>query len=333
MASKKEVAIGVVGLGQWGTALAYYCSSLEYQVLGWDRDKNIIKGINSDGRNPKCFSQTKLPSSVKAVSSLEDVFQCNYVILTVASSGLPEVLSKANPSFAGVIISGIKGLTPALKTPLESVREKFRERVKAAVISGPSFAKDVIAGNPCGLVAASRDKKVSEEVADVLASDRMRLYISSDEVGVEYGGIFKNVIALAAGISDGLNMGDSARAGVITRGLAEIQRLAVALGAKSDTLFGLSGLGDLVMTASCDTSRNRTVGLRLGRGEKLEDILASLGSTAEGVRTAHIALKLGERKGIELPITKAVVDILDKKITPKEAVNLLISRPVKEEFE
>jgi len=203
---------------------------------------------------------------------------------------------------------------------------------RLCVISGPSFAKDLTRETPISLVSASSSTETATEVARVLSSSTVRLYLSSDPLGVELGGILKNVIAIAVGISDALGYGPSTRAALITRGLAEMTRISVALGANPQTLSGLSGLGDLVMTATDDQSRNRIVGLRLGRGEKLEEILETLGSTAEGVVTAPLVNNIAKDKNIEAPIVELVVKVLKSEIAPKDLAKTLMSRPLKGEW-
>ena len=232
-----------------------------------------------------------------------------------------------------MVISGIKGIDAATGlTPLQCAERYLPPHCRRVVLSGPGFAKDIAAHRPAGLVAASVDEPATREAAELFRSDWMKIYLSADPLGVELGGIVKNVIAIAAGASDGLSFGDSARAGLITRGLAEMMRLASAMGADAQTLSGLSGLGDLVLPATCDASRNRTVGLRLGRGETLPHILESLGSVAEGVTAAPLVLKLAQRHGVEMPITEQVNSLLKGEISPLEMARALIGRPLKKEF-
>lgn len=191
----------------------------------------------------------------------------------------------------------------------------------------------MVAGKPCGIVAASEKEETAKEVAELFLSDSMKVYPSTDPLGVELGGILKNVIALAVGVCDGIGLGDSARAGLVTRGLAEITRLAVAMGAKERTLSGLSGLGDLLMTSTCDTSRNRTVGLRLGRGESLQHIIDTLGSVAEGVKTTPLVMKLAEKYQVEMPISTQASRLIAGEVRPEEIVQILVTRPMRKEFE
>lgn len=331
---EKPKTIAVLGLGNWGTALAQHFASNGFNVLGWCREPEIIESINSENKNCLYFPNIALSSNLRATSNIEETLNADFLVLVVASQALREVLPLIKDLTPNkTIVSAIKGLCEKdLSTPLQIAAKHLPQIKRLSVISGPTFAKDIIIGRPCGIVAASKLPEVSNEVATILKSSYMRVYTSEDPLGVELGGISKNVIALAAGVCDGLNLGDSARAGIITRGLAEILRIAEALGAKRETIFGLSGLGDLVMTASCDTSRNRTVGLRLGRGEKLNDIISSLGSVAEGVKTAPLILRLAEKHGIDASITTHVVNLLEGKEKPEEMVTLITSKPIKAEF-
>src|SRR3954452_18010017 len=205
------------------------------------------------------------------------------------------------------------------------------EKARFGALSGPSFAEEVARGLPCALTLASRDGAFGRDTAALLHGGRMRVYYSSDLVGVEIGGAVKNVMAIAAGISDGMGLGLNARAALITRGLAEMARLGVALGGAAETLFGLAGAGDLILTATGELSRNRRVGLELAQGRSLKDILHHLGHVAEGVRSAKEVARLAKAKGVDMPVSDAVNAVLDGKLTPKKAVELLLSRDPKKE--
>jgi glycerol-3-phosphate dehydrogenase (NAD(P)+) len=240
---------------------------------------------------------------------------------------LPHLKAKA-------IVSATKGLERDTSlTPLSFARQKHGYNDEAlAVISGPSFASDLIAGRPISVVAGSKSSTLASLIANSLSSPSLRVYTSSDPIGVELGGILKNIIAIVAGVSDSLGYGPSARAAVISRGLYEMSSLAVALGAEEKTLTGLSGLGDLIMTATEDQSRNRTVGLRLGKGEQLADVIASLGATAEGVSSAPLVLDLAQQHGIAAPLTEHVVRLMNGEIRATEMAHALMTRPLKSEF-
>ena len=326
--------IAVLGMGNWGTALANHLSLKGMDVLGWCPEPEVAKEINASHRNPLYQSSVTLSSELKATTNLVEVLDRKYIVLVFPSQFLGEMLPKIRPTVdSPVIISAIKGLeSESLKTPLQYAASVCASNIKLSVVSGPSFARDVVAGKPCGVVAASSSEAVAREVAELFSGQQLRAYVSTDPLGVEMGGVLKNVIAVAAGVCDALNLGDSARAAVITRGLAEITRLGVAMGAKEQTFFGLAGMGDLLMTASCDTSRNRTVGLRLGRGESLKAIIESLGSVAEGVKTAPAVQKLAMAYKVEMPISSQVLQLIEGKVSPAEMIETLMSRPLKSEF-
>jgi len=326
-------SIGVLGLGNWGTAIGFHLASKGNDVLGWTIEKEIVSHINTKHTNPLYFSNTKLPENFKATSEISDLFSMPFIVLVTPSSALMDVIPKLKLRDGTILISAVKGMDGStFLTPLQFAEKYLSGKIDLAVLSGPSFARDIIRGLPSGLVAASKKEETAKQVADLFSNECMKVYVSTDTLGVELGGILKNVIALAAGVCDGINLGDSARAGVITRGLAEMMRLSQAMGANPITLSGLSGLGDLVMTSTCDTSRNRTVGLRLGKGEKLDDIVASIGSVAEGVTTTENVLGLAKKYNIEMPISFNVGKLLKGEITPAEMVKSLILRPVKKEF-
>lgn len=326
--------VGVVGLGNWGTALANHLAAKGLDVLGWCVEPDIIQSINTEHKNCRYLSHAKLCESLKATGDLSQVIERKTILVVLPSAIFASVVPKLTVAKDAVIISAIKGLDGAtLLTPLQYF-EKYGAPCRGrAVLSGPSFARDIVQHRPCGVVAASYDEAVALSTAELFRADWMKVYISTDPLGVELGGSVKNVIALAAGVCDGLELGDSARAGLITRGLAEMMRLASAMGADIRTLSGLSGLGDLVMTASCDTSRNRTVGLRLGRGEALDHILKTLGSVAEGVETTPHVVKLAAKYKVEMPITELVSKLLKAEITPHECVRELLNRPLKREWQ
>lgn len=326
--------ITVLGLGNWGTALAEHYARNGLSVTGWCREENVANGINSRRINPSCFSSTKLSGNLGATNDLQLALDSSDLIVVAlpanvwASFFKPEMfISKRR------FVSAAKGLVPGEHfTPLKLLGSLGAKSENLAVLSGPSFASDVIGGKPCGIVSASTDESFANEVAEITASKNLRVYTSTDPLGVELGGILKNVIAVAAGVVDGLQLGDSARAGIITRGLAEMMRLSSALGANPQTLCGLAGLGDLVMTATCDQSRNRTVGVRLGKGETLDHIIETLGSVAEGVKTAPLVIQLAKKYGVEMPITDHVNLLLVGKKLPHEMAGMLLGRPIKSEF-
>jgi glycerol-3-phosphate dehydrogenase (NAD(P)+) len=317
--------VGVVGLGAWGSALSLHLARQGNEVVAWSR--------SNDGTSVLRVGAVEypLPENVTRTTDTESLTQCSLSILALPARAWGDVASRIH---SPIVVSATKGIEPDTSlAPLAYLTTTLkRTDDSVCVLSGPSFASDLAAGRPISVVAASSNAETAGAVASTIAGTSMRVYTSTDVIGVEYGGILKNIIAIAAGVSDSLGIGPSGRAGLITRGLSEMTRLAVSLGADARTLSGLSGLGDLIMTATEDQSRNRTVGLRLGRGENLEEIVKTLGSTAEGVASTKLALTLARSKNVSVPITEQVADLLDGKATPHELVAKLMMRPRTSEY-
>jgi glycerol-3-phosphate dehydrogenase (NAD(P)+) len=330
-AAEARVRVGVVGLGAWGTALALHCARQGHDVVAWKRDPADSQGLRVE--RSLCVAATPFttPSNMRITSDLSECGGADFVIVALPASAWHDVVPGLQ---AKILISATKGLERISGlTPLQYAHERLgRSAESLCVISGPSFASDVASGTPVSLTAGSTSDSTAQRVAQILSGKTLRVYTSDDPLGVELGGILKNIVAIAVGISDGLSYGPSTRAALITRGLAEITRIASALGAKQQTLYGLSGLGDLVMTSTDDQSRNRTVGLRLGRGESLTDIVASLGATAEGVTSAPLVERLAKDHQIEAPIVSGVVQVVQGALSPKDLAIALMSRPLKSEF-
>lgn len=323
--------IAVVGLGAWGSALAVHCARLGHSVTGWSRDTSFVREINDTRQLKTAGIVVTIPANLKATTNLADLEDADLTIVALPASAWGEVLPHLK---ARAIVSATKGLEKdSSLTPLSFAHQRcgFAES-SLAVLSGPSFASDLIAGRPLSVVVGSKSEQLALEVATSLSSPSLRVYTSHDPLGVELGGILKNVVAIVAGVSDSLGYGPSARAAIISRGLYEITTVAVALGAEERTLTGLSGLGDLIMTATEDQSRNRTVGLRLGKGEKLPDVIKALGSTAEGVSSAPLVLALAQKHNIPVPITEQVVRLMNGEIRATEVASALMTRPLKSEF-
>lgn len=324
-------SIGVIGLGNWGTALAHHLARQGHNVTAWTRDRAVVEAISKTNKHPSIFSDVTLDKKVTAVTDIQLASEKPIVVYALPSASLRDVVPTMTFSPDAVFISAVKGFErESALTPLQFVSAHFAS-VKVAVISGPSFATDMIHRKSCGLVAACRDAIVAKNVAELFASSEIRVYTSVDPIGVELGGALKNVIALAAGVCDGLSLGESARAGLITRGLAEMMRFAEAFGADRYTLSGLSGLGDLIMTATSMQSRNYLVGYRLGKGEALADILSSLGSVAESVKTAPIVVSQAKKRGIEMPISDRMLALINGEITVAEGLQQLLQRPLRSE--
>jgi glycerol-3-phosphate dehydrogenase (NAD(P)+) len=328
--------IGVLGSGSWGTALAVHLARTGHDVRLWARDTALASAMAETRENSTYLPGITLPEVITPTSDLQAALDgVEFVVIAVPSHGVRAVARAANRYLprACVIVSATKGLEEGSVLRMSQVlREELTDAGAIIALSGPSFALELARSLPTALVAAGESPGVVESVMAHFGSPALRLYGSSDVVGVELGGALKNVIAIAAGVVEGLGLGHNALAALITRGLAELSRLAVAQGAQRDTLSGLAGLGDLVLTCTGDLSRNRRVGLELARGQSLADILASTKMVAEGVRTTQAALELGGLHGIELPIAQQMSDVLSGKTDPKTAIRSLMGRKQKLEI-
>jgi len=327
----------VLGAGSWGTGLAVHLGGVGREVGLWGRDAALVADMVARRANPTYLPDVAFPDLVTPVADLDRALaRARYVIVAVPSHGLREVVRAAAPSVApdAVFVSATKGLeTDSMKRMSEVIRDETGDRHPVVVLSGPSFASEVASGRPTALVAASSDVAAVRAVQDEFRGASVRLYASDDVVGVELGAALKNIIAIAAGVVESLDLGHNALAALITRGLAEISRLACAMGGRRETLAGLSGLGDLVLTCTGTLSRNRHVGVELGHGRPLASVLSGMRMVAEGVRTTSAALKLGEAHDVELPIAAQMAEVLAGRRSPREAVGCLMLRPQRGELE
>jgi glycerol-3-phosphate dehydrogenase (NAD(P)+) len=327
----------VLGAGAWGTALAKLLADKGLPTKLWAHEASVAEAINTTHRNERYLPGAELPDNLRATPELEEALRgAGLVVVVVPSHALRDVMVKAQaflPADA-LLCSATKGIendTLMLMSQVlvDVLGEESAPRL--TYLSGPSFAKEVALRMPTAVVVAGEDEANTHAVQRAFATDRFRVYSSHDVVGVEVGGAMKNVIAIAAGAIDGLGFGHNSRAGMITRGLVEIGRLAHKLGGEAFTVAGLSGMGDLVLTCTGDLSRNRTVGMELGRGRKLPDILASLGHVAEGVKTTQSAYDLSLREGVEMPITHEVYKVLYQGKDPAQAVVDIMTRELRRE--
>ena len=331
--------VAVIGAGAWGTALALLLAGQGENVVLWTWQPEHARAIERDRENREFFAGFPLPDAIRASSELPDALaEADLVLLVVPSDAFRETLERAKPQLpAGVpLVSATKGIeNDSLMLMSEVIEDVLGSdaRARSLFLSGPSFAKEVALGMPTNVVVAGDDQELGVEVQKRFATDRFRVYSSDDPVGVEMGGALKNVIAIAAGACDGLGFGHNTRAALITRGLAEISRLAIAKGGNPLTLAGLAGMGDLVLTCTGELSRNRTVGFEMGQGKSLEQVLASLGHVAEGVKTAKSAHQLAARLGVELPIAGEVYRVLYEGKDPRTAVRDVLTRPLKKEWD
>jgi glycerol-3-phosphate dehydrogenase (NAD(P)+) len=325
----------VLGAGSWGTALAVHLARIGHDVRLWARDAALAADMSTRRANAVYLPDVNFPASLCPVNAIGKALDgARVVVLSVPSHGLRGVLRQAAPHVAPemIVVSATKGLEEETLLRMSEVIAQELSGVREIVaLSGPSFAIELAHELPTAIVAASLTPEAVEHVQDEFRSGTLRLYGSNDLVGVEIGGALKNIIAIAAGVVEGLGLGHNALAALITRGLAEITRLAVALGAHRETLSGLAGLGDLVLTCTGQLSRNRHVGVELAHGRPLAEILASTKMVAEGVRTTHAALALGARAGVELPIAAQMAEVLASRRDPKAAVFALMGRRQKQE--
>lgn len=336
--TERAYDIAVIGAGAWGTALAMHCQRLGHRTLLWAHEPATAEQINLHRENQAFLPGHRLPDGLTATTDLEQAVRGAPVLLTVMPT--PHVARLAAQMVPWLtddhaIVSCSKGID---NQSLETVNEVFervlprRLQLGLAYLSGPSFAAEVAAQMPTAVTIASLDRRLGKHLQKLLSSERFRCYTTSDVTGVEMGGALKNVMAIAVGAADGLGFGHNARAGLITRGLGEITRLAVRKGGNPLTMQGLAGMGDLVLTCTGDLSRNRQVGMRLGKGESIDAILASMSAVAEGVLTARSAHRLAEQLGVDAPIIAHTYRVLYEQMAPLDALSSLMSRQLKEEM-
>lgn len=326
--------IAIIGSGSWGVALAMYLESIGNKVKIWSFDKSEADLINND-RKCKFLPNITIPDGVSCSLSYEEVIKNSDLILHVTPSKFTRDIVKQYKQFVDVekqpIIVCSKGLEQSTLSILTDVIKEEIPGVKVGALSGPSHAEEVSIGIPTVLVSASEDEEVRNYVQDMFMSKNMRVYTSDDVIGVEYGSALKNIIAFCAGIITELKLGDNTFAALITRGLTELSRLGVAMGGEHNTFYGLSGLGDLIVTCMSEHSRNRKAGRCIGRGLTLEETKKEVGMTIESVDNIEAAYKLAQKYNIEMPIVNAVYDILYNNLDPRKAVTQLMTREKKAE--
>jgi glycerol-3-phosphate dehydrogenase (NAD(P)+) len=329
-------SIAVYGAGSWGTALALQLARNQIAVQLWDISPDHIQVLQTERENKRYLPNISLPNLLVPNADLAQVAKSShYHLIVVPSHGMRALLQHLKPllNAQDVIIWATKGIELETGKLLhEVVLEELPFCQHYAVVSGPTFATEVASGLPTAMTVAANSELLAQTIAKAFSAHNYRVYTSTDVVGVELGGAIKNVLAIAAGISDGLGYGANARAAIITRGLAEIKRLSEVLGAQSETLMGLAGLGDLVLTCTDNQSRNRRLGLALGQGKDLESAIAEIGQAVEGAKSARSIGLLAERAGVEMPICQQVYRILYQGLAPADAVKALIARDLKAEF-
>ncbi|WP_291319401.1 NAD(P)H-dependent glycerol-3-phosphate dehydrogenase [Desulfonatronospira sp.] len=328
--------VAVLGGGSWGTTLANMLSGKGLEVGLWIREKELVDEIRRTRENSLFLPGIKLDSRLQVSQDLIEVMQgADYFLVAIPTQFMRQALQEARELFPGspVIICASKGVELVTLKPMSAVvQESLQEKDPFyAIISGPSFAGEVSKRLPTAVSLGCRDEDLGRRVQELMSTDFFRVYANPDYKGVELGGALKNIMAIAAGISDGLDFGHDARAALITRGLVEMARLGVALGGREKTFMGLSGMGDLVLTCTGDLSRNRQVGLKLGRGMTLDEILEGSRMVAEGVKTTESVWHLAQKMDVDMPITEQVYQVLFARKDPREAVQDLMSRDLKME--
>ena len=330
--------IAVIGGGSWGTALAILFSKQGNNVYLWTKNK-YIERLNINRENNKYLPGINFPKNLKIDSNFQNVCtNAKIVFIVIPSHSFRNIFNELLPFLEDncITISAVKGIeNNSLKTMTQIMNEEIRKknykekRIKTGVLSGPSFAKEVAVDIPTAVTIGFNDIKTAQGIQDIINSNNFRVYASSDVIGLEISAAFKNIIAIATGVSDGIGYGLNTRAALITRGLAEITRLGIALGAKKETFSGLSGIGDLILTCTGDLSRNRSVGLKLGQGKTMEIIKKEMSMVAEGIKTTKSGYKLAKKTKIEMPILEQVYKIIYKNKNCKKAVNELLGRVAK----
>lgn len=328
--------ISVYGAGSWGTALALQLARNGLDVLLWDFNPEDINLYDKERENTKFLPGIPFPENLRCTDSIEEMVEHSHdQLIVIPSHGFRQLLGQLKPLLSGShnIFWATKGLEVGSGKLLHEVLiEELGEDVSYGLVSGPTFALEVAKGLPSAMTAAASTPELSQRIANAFQGGNYRVYTSNDVIGVELGGAVKNVLAIAAGISDGLGYGANARAAIITRGLAEIMRLAERMGAKHETIMGLAGVGDLVLTCTDNQSRNRRLGLALGQGKTVDAAIEEIGQAVEGAKTSHSIGALAESVGVEMPICENVHKVIYAGLDPKEAVKALLGRQLKAEF-
>ena len=325
--------VAVIGGGSWGTALTFHLVRAGLEVRLWAREVEVVDGIRSGQGNPIYLSDVPCPPGIEATSDpAEAIRDAEVIVMVVPSEFFAAALKNLGRIPAGVpIVSATKGLDPERHLRMSEIVAECYPQAPVAALSGPTFAREVALGQPTAAVIAARDDALAARLQGELGTREFRLYTNRDVVGVEVGGALKNVIAIATGLADGLGLGENARAALVTRGLAEIIRLAVALGAAATTLAGLAGLGDLVLTCTGSLSRNRALGVALAQGQTQAAVEGETRMIAEGARTVASALALARRHGVGLPICAEVAAVLFERKPAREALQSLLARATRPE--
>ncbi|MFM1535831.1 NAD(P)H-dependent glycerol-3-phosphate dehydrogenase [Helcococcus ovis] len=326
--------ISVLGGGSWGTAISKELSS-KYDVIMYVRNKDTCNSINNLHKNDRYLKDYILPDNIKASSNIKDVLKNKYVINAIPTQKIRNILEDYSKYFNedNIIINLSKGIELNSNLSISEIFEEFLPNNKFVALSGPSHAEEVIESIPTSLVAASKDINLARDVQELMSSNSLRIYTNNDLVGVELGGAVKNVLALGIGILDGLGLGDNTKAAIMTRGIHEMTRFCVAMGGKDKTLYGLAGLGDLIVTATSIHSRNRKAGELIGKGHTISTLENEIGMVVESISTCKALYNISKQKKIYMPITEVIYKILYENLDIKSATKFLMNKENKDEFE
>lgn len=331
--------ISIIGAGSFGTALAALLGNKSFEVSIWARETEVIDGINKNGINPSYLTDIQLPKNVRGSYTIEECLkETEMIVYATPSHAMREVATQSKKFLSGkeIIVSVAKGIEQdTLLTPSQILAEVLHEVIledQIGVLTGPSHAEEVGLKKPTTVVATAYSARVGRIIQDTFMTPMFRVYLNHDIIGTEIGGALKNIMAIAAGIVDGADLGDNAKAALMTRGLHEMKRMGSTLGASQDTFSGLTGMGDLIVTCTSKHSRNRYVGYNIGRGKTLQEITSGMNMIAEGVKTARSVFQWSERNNVDMPITEAIYKILFEEMDPRDALQELMTRNAKEEI-
>lgn len=331
--SSRYNKIAVVGAGAWGTALAQVAAKAGREVTLWAREAEVVESVNGENENSLFLPGIALDKSLRATGDLAEVAEADAILMVTPAQHMRRVLETLAPQVAAEkpVVLCAKGVEQSTNYLLTEVLAEAMPQARAAVLSGPSFAAEVAKGLPTAVTLACEDEDVAEALVHAIGLPTFRPYYSADLIGAEIGGAVKNVLAIACGIVEGKKFGDSARAALTTRGFAELARLGISMGARTETLMGLSGLGDLILTCNSPKSRNMSLGMALGEGKTLEEVMGARNSVSEGVHSATAVVALARKYDIEMPIAEAVAAIVTGKAKVDEAIATLLARPFRSE--
>ncbi len=328
----KSEKIGILGSGAWGTALACVLNEKKKITL-WAYEKNTADQINRYKLNKVFLPKIKIPNNVNATNNLKDVKECKFIFVCIPSNFIKKILMKFKKFYKKemIIIICSKGIENTSQLLLSDIIKKIIPNVKLAILSGPSFAIEVAKKKPTAVTIASKNQNDAKKLATLINSKYFRCYYTNDIIGVQFGGIIKNILAIASGITESQNLGSSAKSALITRGLFEMKKIGLAYGAKENTFYGLSGLGDLILTCNSNLSRNFVTGLLIGKGKKIKEITKIKKTISEGIINSKTIYKLSKKKRVEMPVCHSVYNILYKNYSVKKTIEKILSRDIKKE--